>query len=432
MRLSALLPSLLVVATTNGAMESASSQQPGATSSPVVEGVQDVVEGVQDSMQYAFETLYDSVEDIIDQSTLAGQITPVLQKFRLSPENLRAIWSSMTTVAKFADVGFLLVVGYLMVPSVRYPYDYISNNPDGFRSTKSYHVIETLSQMARLALVVYLVDMFKIFLVGLGFNIPRGERVTHAFAYVTYTVWVCRRVSVFKRYMLCRITGESEGRLQVVNRLCDAGLYALTAFIILDILDVEMGLALKSMAAFGSLGTLTFTLASQGIAKQLLHGILLSASDRIYEGDSIMLGKSNFSGTVAKLGWVETVLRGSDETMLTISNADLVAEKVSNLSRVHQSRVKQVLRFHYDDVEKLPTLFDSIKREIRRAAPSVITDGSRPFRCFWTNFEKDHLEVTVEAYFRVKPIGDEYWENKQRVLQAINKAVKMNDMKFVK
>ena len=96
------------------------------------------------------------------------------------------------------------------------------------------------------------------------------------------------------------------------------------------------------MAAFGSIGTLVFTLASQGIAKQLLYGILLSASDRIYEGDNILLGKSKFSGTVAKLGWVETVVRGSDEVMLTISNADLVSERVSNLSRVNQSHVKQI------------------------------------------------------------------------------------------
>ena len=427
MMLSIIVICAFFAAMANGAMES--QQQSGATaaatSSPVVEGVQDTV-------QNAFETLFDSVEDIIEQSTLAGQITPILQKFRISPERLEAIWSSMTTVAKYADVGFLLAVGFLLVPSIKYPYNYISNNPYGFQTTTSYHVADTLSQMARLAVIVYAVDMIKILLVGIGFHIPRNERVTHAFAYVAYTLWVCRRISLFKKHMLYRVTGESEGRLQVVNRLFDAGLYALTAFIILDILDVQMGLALKSMAAFGSIGTLVFTLASQGIAKQLLYGILLSASDRIYEGDNILLGKSKFSGTVAKLGWVETVVRGSDEVMLTISNADLVSERVSNLSRVNQSHVKQILRFHYNDVDKLPLLFDSIKREIRKAAPSVITDGSRPFRCFWTNFEKNHLEVTVEAYFRVKPIGDAYWENKQSVLQAINRAVKMNQMDFVK
>lgn len=57
-------------------------------------------------------------------------------------------------------------------------------------------------------------------------------------------------------------------------------------------------------------------------------------------------------------------------------------------------------------------------------------DGSRPFRCYWTSFQADHLEVMLDAHFRIKPVGDAYHENRQQVLQAIHRAVKKNNVQF--
>ena len=74
-------------------------------------------------------------------------------------------------------------------------------------------------------------------------------------------------------------------------------------------------------------------------------------------------------------------------------NNILSGQKISNLSRVVYSQVKQTLRFHYDDAEEIPALLDSIKEEIRKSCPRLITDNTRPFRVFWTGFNEDHLEV---------------------------------------
>ena len=53
----------------------------------------------------------------------------------------------------------------------------------------------------------------------------------------------------------------------------------------------------------------------------------------------------------------------SDEIMISIPNADLLKERLSNLSRVRHSQVKQVLRLRYDDVDKIPSLIEQIKYE---------------------------------------------------------------------
>jgi small-conductance mechanosensitive channel len=380
----------------------------------------------------AFNGVFDSVEEILETSTLAGQISPLIQKFLLSKAQRQAIWSGIRHVAKFSDICFLVVLGWALVPTLTLPYERWMSSPNTphFRSTKTYHVADSLSQVAKLAMLVYVVDMIKIFLLGAGFGIPRGERLTHAFSYIVYTIWATSRLSDFKKYLLYEMTKESEGRLQVFNRLVDSLLFLCALFLILDILKLEMGLAVRGVFAFGSVGTLIFSLASKDIAANWLYGIILSASDRIYEGDSVQLHKSGFSGTVARLGWLETVFRGSDEVMITLPNSQLLSEQVCNLSRIHQSQVKQTLRFPFSDSEKLPQLLQDIKTEIRSHCPSVITDGSRPFRCYWTDYADDHLEVVVDSHFRVKPVGDAYHENRQRVLLAIDQAVKKNNMEF--
>lgn len=127
---------------------------------------------------------------------------------------------------------------------------------------------------------------------------------------------------------------------------------------------------------------------------------------------------------------METTIRGPDEIMVTVPNADLAGERVSNLSRIQQSQVKQTLRFEYKDADKLPLLVENIKQEIKSACPQLISDGSRPFRVHFTGYGPDHCEVRVNAHFDIKPVGNDYWDNRQRVVVAIQKAVKKHDMDF--
>lgn len=142
-------------------------------------------------------------------------------------------------------------------------------------------------------------------------------------------------------------TVAEPGRIHVIDRLTDVGLMLLTIFILLEILNVKMGVAVKGVVAVGSIWTVVVSLAVKEIVSNFIHGILLSASDRIYEGDSIRLPESDFRGTVARLGWLETVLRGPDDVIVTIPNAQLQGEQVANLSRVNVCQVYQTLRFSY-------------------------------------------------------------------------------------
>ena len=93
-------------------------------------------------------------------------------------------------------------------------------------------------------------------------------------------------------------------------------------------------------------------------------------------------------------------------------------------------QVKQTLRFKYKDIDRIPNLLKAIKDEIRKVCPRVIDDGSRPFRAFMTGYHADHISAVVDAHFKVPRLGDAFWENRQNVLLAINKAVEDFGMEF--
>jgi Mechanosensitive ion channel len=93
------------------------------------------------------------------------------------------------------------------------------------------------------------------------------------------------------------------------------------------------------------------------------------------------------------------------QIFVTVPNKDLADQRVSNMSRVQQSAVKQKLRFKYADIDKLPDVLESIKEEVKKTCPQVITDGSRPFRAFLTGYHADHISANLDFRFRLKPLG---------------------------
>jgi small-conductance mechanosensitive channel len=220
------------------------------------------------------------------------------------------------------------------------------------------------------------------------------------------------------------------GRVELINHLLNGAIVSITTLLFLDWMSVEMNKALTGLVAFGSAGTLAFTLASKDLVTQLLSGFFLIFGNKMYVGDSVVFGDGT-SGKVIKIGWLETLLRDSNNVITRVPNTLLSSQKVSNLSRIAQSQVKQTLRFGYKDALVLPALLEDVKAEIRASCPKLITDKSRPFRAFWTDYKDDHLEVMIDTHFNIPPFSDDYWSNRQNVLIAITKAITKYNVELV-
>jgi small-conductance mechanosensitive channel len=384
-------------------------------------------------LQDAQKAIRQTLEEMKRHSTLAGSIKPLLQKFVMSETELLLLFKSIRAVAHWEDLLIIVMLGWMTVPALQYPYQVLQPNRS-FHTSVAKVIAEHVQHVGKLALLVYVVDLIKMVGVGLGVFVVDAQwsHLPHCFAQSLYTIYAANRlVKLKKHYLRAYINRHPEvfGPAKLLNRLVDAVLYGLAFVLVLGYLKVEMGVAVQSVLALGSVGTLAVGLASQGIISQILHGLLLASNARIYEGDSIQLS-SGQKGTIVHLGWLETTLRGSDEVMVSIPNADLLKQHVSNLSRVRNCQVTQQLHFRHKDIPKLQELTQSIKQEIQLSCPDVITDGSRPFRAYWTDIAKDGVTVTVDAHFAIRPTAEQYWENRQRVLQAIHRACVLHQVEF--
>ena len=102
--------------------------------------------------------------------------------------------------------------------------------------------------------------------------------------------WIARRVQSFKRYILGKILSQAPkncDKIKLVDRILDGMVFALLFVKILEYLSVETGMAIGSIFAVGSTGTLIISLGSQEIAKGVVNGVEMAASDRFYEGDNM-------------------------------------------------------------------------------------------------------------------------------------------------
>lgn len=300
-----------------------------------------------------------------------------------------------------------------------------------FKGSRFYYVIETAVTAARLFLLVVFFDMGKSMALSLGIKIPKSDHISHVFGFGIYILWGFKRLSALKLYLLTKIMVNTDiindpGRLQIINRLSDYVLIFFAIFAFYEVLNVEMGYSVKSLLAAFSFGTAVVSLATKDIITNFLNGIILNASDRIYEGDIISI--QGDIKKVNRLGWLETSLRGTDNILYTVPNTELLTSKISNLSRIKTCQVHQTLHFPYSAMDKLQKVCFDIKSEIRLACPSIITDGSRPFRCYWINLGSKNLEVFVDAHFRIPPVGELYYENRQRCLHAIDRAIRKNEI----
>lgn len=410
-------------------------------------GLRDTVDDAVDDLLEGVQQVGSFLRDEVHRTFLAGNILPTLDKLFITPEKLQRIITTVRQVGDWQDVFFLLTLAFGIVPLVRLPYAYSDwdynrnlqpgitqkNKKNNFEDSTWHVVADHVQQVSRIALVCYLVDLFKVVIIEMGFAWEMIPHIPNIFARTAYTIWIARRLATLKKWLLCRAwkkKPEQLGRMELIDHLADAVIVLVVGLALADHFKSEFGFALKSLFALGSVGTLVFSLASQGIVANLMNGLLLAMSDRVYEGDSVLFG-NGIEGIVVNLGWLETHVRQNDEVMLTVPNSDLASERLSNLSRLTKCQVRQVLRIDYKDVKKIPKLCDDIKSEIRAACPALIDDGSRPFRAHWVGYEDLSLNVVVDAHFAVRPLGDSYWDNRQKVLEAINRAVEKNGATFV-
>jgi small-conductance mechanosensitive channel len=226
--------------------------------------------------------------------------------------------------------------------------------------------------------------------------------LSSCFAKILYIAWAAQRLSVFKRYLLGRVihknkskhrgnssnssdnnsssnsrsstshTGDISGvfgnrsdpgldprssavrrnslaaaaapkkalgQAAIIDRLVDGIIYVVTGLFLLDILNVEMGVGVSSIFAFGSAGTLIMGLASKDVASMFVSGLTLATTDHVREGDHVKFGDGT-AGQIVRIGWMHTTIRGYDELVEVVRHPNaLVARSIPAFSHFVAGRL---------------------------------------------------------------------------------------------
>jgi MscS family membrane protein len=378
---------------------------------------------------------------------------------RLQHVNLWELVQRVEAIIHWQDLLLLFVVA-LSISLVHQRILRVFTNKNNTTSSSStsmgYLVMATdlISQAAWLALVVYGVDIVVVTLVLTGvLNIEKWKVLSVGMAKILYTLWGASRLCVYKHLAIHRwsrrVLVRSESmvssasisssasndkqqiqkaqamleNVELIDKFFDAAVYLCTGFILLDVLDVEMGVGLTSVFAFGSLGTVMVGLASKDIATMFINGLALGLSNRVREGDLVKFGDGT-SGKIKKMGWLQTQIEHYNNQTEIIPNSVLGTQRVINLSRTKQCQLCVTLKFRYADCDKLTAVCASILEEIQAASPDLlISDGSKPFRAHVTGFKDYYVQVDVNTHYNCPPFGQTFCDNRHDVLLAIHRAI---------
>jgi hypothetical protein len=210
-------------------------------------------------------------------TTIAGNLWPTLQRFKITSVIAKEIVRNVLEITHWQDIALLSILAFGSFPLAMFTFNRLPEEKKGLSVSSMYQhkrfgVSALVSQIGKLALSVYAVDVISVVLTTLGFQFPGKLGMSAAYAKLAYTGWALQRFLVYKRLALCKfykVDEEDMGRVEIFDRVLNGLSIGLVALILFDWLSVRMGMAIKGVFAFGSLGTLAFTLGSQKLIAQV-------------------------------------------------------------------------------------------------------------------------------------------------------------------
>jgi small-conductance mechanosensitive channel len=154
---------------------------------------------------------------------------------------------------------------------------------------------------------------------------------------------------------------------------------------------------------------------------EIVQGTNLLLSDKFRVGDVICLSSTNACGRIVSFEWTDVIMEGDDNSVTRIPHSTLAKTQLVNMTRMQHSSVSQTLLLPNLGANKIISLLQDIGTEIRESCPKV--NAQQPFRVSLTDLSGDNVEISIESHFHIPRLSDEYWENRQTVLMAVNRAI---------
>lgn len=185
--------------------------------------------------------------------------------------------------------------------------------------------------------------------------------------------------------------------ISVVSTLLAIVIVLVTGFVIATLLGIPLGPLLAGLG----IGGLAIALAVRPTLENVIGGLTLFADRSVRIGDFCRIGTE--SGTVEEIGLRTTKIRGLDDAVITIPNAELAHVRIANVTRRRRFLVSPTLGLRY---ETSATQLRAIEADIVAMLaqhPQVLDEGTR---VRFSGSGDYSLNLEVFAYIDVTRMAD--------------------------
>ena len=226
------------------------------------------------------------------------------------------------------------------------------------------------------------------------YDMNYGLRVVYAVAILLVGWWLAKLVKSLFGGVLRRRQMEETVRLFLTDILY----VLLLTFVVIAALS-KLGIQTASLiAAVGAVG-FAIALSLRNSVSNFASGVLLVANHPFSVGDFVELGST--SGTVEKITLLFTVLKTSDNQIISMPNVQVMNNRITNYSLRDTRRMNIVVGIGYDDDIALAK---KLMLEIAAADARILQDPAPMVAV------KELADSSVNLLFRVWTQRTDYWQ----------------------
>lgn len=154
--------------------------------------------------------------------------------------------------------------------------------------------------------------------------------------------------------------------IETVYKASQAIVVILLFFSVLGALDIPI----VALAGMATVVTGFFAITQQELIKNLFGGTVLYLDRPFAVGDWIYTVDGSIQGTVEKISFRLTIIRGFDRRPIYVPNATFLTAAVVNASRMTNRRILQYIGVRYQDFSKVHQILHDI-RQMLKSHPAI-------------------------------------------------------------
>ena len=176
-----------------------------------------------------------------------------------------------------------------------------------------------------------------------------------------------------------------------------------------------LGFSISGVLAFGGIGGIAVGFAAKDLLANFFGGLMIYLDRPFAVGDWVRSPDRSIEGTVERIGWRQTVIRGFDTRPLYIPNSAFANIAVENPSRMRNRQIHETIGIRYEDAGTMAAIVADVEAMLR-AHEEIDTDGFLMVN--FNAFAPSSLDFFIYCYTRTTGWA-RYHQVKQDVLLRI-------------